>query len=283
MHVAGILRTGLDLWHEKVKQTSTTSTEVFAHFESNHAQQEILLGIADLSFLYHHYTVIIHRGAPHNQSKYLESARQALSLLQEISPDTESIYNGISWQLIHLPFTSLFMIFGNIMSRPDSAESYNDLKCLNENIEYYRNTGGQYDTFKPEKLVVSLVKIAEEAIQKACRKLPKPGNLNGVSTFGATADIPSPVLPADYDRGLTNIAYSQSSPFPAAPHVNTMDDTEQTDMVWKVGPPQSAQGSHEVQCNFGTTMKDDFMNQAGDQAKEYPLNMDFDLLSWDGQ
>ena len=116
------------------------------------------------------------------------------------------------------------------MSRPDSAESYNDLKCLNENIEYYRNTGGQYDTFKPEKLVVSLVKIAEEAIQKACRKLPKPGNLNGVSTFGATADIPSPVLPADYDRGLTNIAYSQSSPFPAAPHVNTMDDTEQTDM-----------------------------------------------------
>ena len=53
--------------------------------------------------------------------------------------------------------------------------------------------------------------------------------------------------------------------------------------VWKVGPPQPAQGSHEVQCNSGTTMKDDFMNQAGDQAKEHPLNMDFDWLSWDSQ
>ena len=198
------------------------------------------------------------------------------------------------------------MIFGVIMPRPDSAESYNDLKCLNENIEYYSNIGGQYDTSKPEKLVVSLMKIAEEAIQKAGRKLLKPGNLNGISTFGATADIPSPVLPADYDRGLTNIAYSQSSPCPAAPHVNTMDVTEQTDMSFlqylnwlehssfdqedlsaslqgMEGWAQPAQGSHEVHCNSGTAMKDDFMNWAGDQAKKHPLNMDFDWLSWDGQ
>lgn len=71
--------------------------EIFTHFGSNHAQQEILMGIAYLSFLYHHYTVIIHRAVPRNQHKCLESAHQALSLLQEISPDTESVYNGISW------------------------------------------------------------------------------------------------------------------------------------------------------------------------------------------
>lgn len=55
------------------------------------------MGIAYLSFLYHHYTVVIQRAASHDQPKCLKSARQALSLLQEISPDPESVYNGVSW------------------------------------------------------------------------------------------------------------------------------------------------------------------------------------------
>lgn len=96
MDVAHVLCTELDLWYEKVDQTRTASMEIFAYFESNHAQHEILMGIVYLSFLYHHYTVVIHRAALHNQSRCLDSARQALSLLQEISPDTESVYNGIS-------------------------------------------------------------------------------------------------------------------------------------------------------------------------------------------
>lgn len=55
------------------------------------------MGVAYLPFLYHRYSVIIHRGAPHNQSKCLESAHQALFLLQDISLDTESVYDVTSW------------------------------------------------------------------------------------------------------------------------------------------------------------------------------------------
>ena len=112
-HFADDLSAGLDMWFDwyirlemdfgKLLQyidnleTRTASSEIFAQFEPTQAQQVILMRVAYLSFLYHHYTVIIHGVALHNQSKCLEAARQALSLLQEISPGSESVYNGISW------------------------------------------------------------------------------------------------------------------------------------------------------------------------------------------
>ena len=73
------------------------------------------------------------------------------------------------------------------MSRPDSAESRSDLKLLNENVEYYKRIGGQCDTSKLEKLAASFTKIAEEGMQKAGKTAQKPGNINGISTFDASA------------------------------------------------------------------------------------------------
>lgn len=70
------------------------------------------------------------------------------------------------------------------------------------------------------------MKIAEEAVQKAGKKLPEPGNINSTPTFDVSTEIPSPVLPADYDHRSADVAYSQPSLFPAAPHESTMDDNE---------------------------------------------------------
>lgn len=197
------------------------------------------------------------------------------------------------------------------MSRPDSAESRNDLKRLYENVQYYKKIGGQYDTSKPEKLVASFVKIAEEAVQKAGKKLSEPGNTNETSTFDANAEIPNPVLPADHEHGSADVLYSQPSPLPAAPYRSTVVDTEQTDMSflqhvnwlehssfdreglpidipqglesWASGSTQPAQDTIESQYNSNMVMMDDFMNWAGHQAKQQPMDMYFDWLSWDGQ
>ena len=191
------------------------------------------------------------------------------------------------------------------MSRPDSAESRGDLKRLYENVEYYRRIGGQYDTSKPEKLATSFAKIAEEAVQKAGKTLPKIGNTNGVSTIDVNADVPSLVPLTDDVHGSVDIAYTPTSPFPAAPYLSTKDGTEQGDLSflqylnwsqppefdWKClateggastsnQPTQSADGN---QYSSDAAMMDDFITWVGGQAKQQPLDMSFDRFFWDNQ
>lgn len=48
-------------------------------------------------------------------------------------------------------------------------------------------------------------------------------------------------------------------------------------------PTQPAQGANETQYHPDTAMMDEFINWAGHQAKQQPLDMYFDWLSWDGQ
>lgn len=205
-------------------------------------------------------------------------------------------------QHVYLPFTSFLVIFGDVMSRPDSAESRSDLKRLYENVEYYKKIGGQYDTSKPKKLAASFANIAEEAVQKAVKTPPKLGNNNDVSTIDVNVDIPSIIPSADYVHGSPVVASSLTSPFPAAPYLSTMDDTDQKDksflqyLNWPQHPDldwdglamegyasrfnQPTQSTDENQCNVDAPMMGDLMTLAGDQAKQQPLDISFDCFSW---
>ncbi|CZR64472.1 uncharacterized protein PAC_14370 [Phialocephala subalpina] len=188
-------------------------------------EQEVQLGVNIQNFQYHHLVVYLTRGDKNNEQVCLESARAAISLLEQLVSSSRQVFNGIIWQLLYQPFTPYFVLFSNIVSHPTSPTCFKDIQYLHQVVLYFLQMNKNHPSAaKLEKIADTFTRLAEAYVRHTTRRnqnqahatehpppLPSytqagPSHSNHLGVAQPTSEA-SPSLP-----GLETPSYASSNP-----------------------------------------------------------------------
>ncbi|KAK5116123.1 hypothetical protein LTR62_008449 [Meristemomyces frigidus] len=105
-------------WYREATQILDATALVEQPLLNADMLQAVQAGMQYVRFIYYHLTILLTRGCERSSEECTSMCQKMLHLLAEYDPNFDDPFNGIGvlWQLLYVPFTPFFVLFGRIVS-----------------------------------------------------------------------------------------------------------------------------------------------------------------------
>ncbi|EEU40640.1 uncharacterized protein NECHADRAFT_34178, partial [Fusarium vanettenii 77-13-4] len=267
-----MLNSLLDSWYQQTSELLSEARDSEAGSHNTAQCREMSLGILSIQFRYLTACIILQGSDSGNEGLRTSYARQAISLLLNTVSNWSQVYNPAVWELLYLPFTPFFVLFGNIMRDPSASTVPQDLELLATTKTYFSRMRTQLCvlagvTSKLEQTAGVFLNLAREHAKK-----PRSAS---TASQGLQDGMAAPLPPTITDPGQAGFSFDNAEDSQQGPVLGDVD--VEAFLHWL---PQNI----PMQSTADVDMEEDFGGAASSQETrglKRSIDSTFDWFSWD--